>query len=109
MSDLILHMQKVAGISGSEAHLLSLLSRLRDRGWNVRMLMLHEHEPGARRFADELRRRGIPLDAIPIRADVDPLAFVRLTAYLARRRPEILHTHLVHGDVYGQIAGALAR
>ena len=29
MSDLVLHMQKVAGISGSEAHLLSLLPRLR--------------------------------------------------------------------------------
>jgi glycosyltransferase involved in cell wall biosynthesis len=105
----ILHLQKVAGISGSEAHLLALLPRLRDRGWNVRMLMLHEHEPGAQRFADELRRRGIPLDAIPIRADVDPLAFVRLATYLARRRPAILHTHLVHGDVYGQVAGTLAR
>lgn len=105
----ILHLQKVAGISGSEAHLLALLPRLRDRGWNVRMLMLHEHEPGARRFADALRSRGIPLDAIPIRADVDPVAFVRLAAYLARRRPAILHTHLVHGDVYGQVAGTLAR
>ena len=31
MSELILHMQKVAGISGSEAHLLSLLPRLRER------------------------------------------------------------------------------
>ena len=27
----VLHLQKVAGISGSEAHLLSLLPRLRDR------------------------------------------------------------------------------
>ena len=43
----VLHLQKVAGISGSEAHLLSLLPRLRERGWNARMLMLHEHEPGA--------------------------------------------------------------
>jgi hypothetical protein len=37
----VLHLQKVAGISGSEAHLLSLLPRLRERGWDVRMLMLH--------------------------------------------------------------------
>ena len=44
---LVLHLQKVAGISGSEAHLLSLLPRLRERGWDVRMLMLHEHEPGS--------------------------------------------------------------
>src|SRR5581483_11549485 len=68
---LVLHLQKVAGISGSEAHLLSLLPRLRERGWDVRMLMLHEHEPGAWDFARALEGRGVPLDAIPLRGDVD--------------------------------------
>ena len=104
---LVLHLQKVAGISGSEAHLLSLLPRLKERGWDVRFLMLHEHEPGAWDFARELTDRGIPLDAISLAADVDPIAFLRLGAYLARRRPRILHTHLVHADVYGQLTGAL--
>jgi len=105
----VLHLQKVAGISGSEAHLLSLLPALRARGWDVRLLMLHENEPGAWRFAEALRARGVPLDAIPLRADVDPIAFVRLSAYLARMRPAILHTHLVHADAYGLSAGAFAR
>jgi glycosyltransferase involved in cell wall biosynthesis len=105
----VLHLHKVAGISGSEAHLLSLLPRLRERGWDVRLLMLHEHEPGAWDFARELTARGVPLDAIPLAADVDPLAFLRLAGYLARRRPTILHTHLVHADVYGQLAGTLSR
>jgi glycosyltransferase involved in cell wall biosynthesis len=105
----VLHLHKVAGISGSEAHLLSLLPRLRERGWDVRLLMLHENEPGAWDFARELRGRGVPLDGIRLRADVDPLAFLQLSGYLARRRPTILHTHLVHADVYGQLAGSLAR
>jgi glycosyltransferase involved in cell wall biosynthesis len=108
MSDVVLHLQKVAGISGSEAHLLSLLPDLRDRGWEIRMLMLHEREPGAREFADELERRGVSVDAIRLRADVDPIAFVQLAGYLLRHRPAVLHTHLVHADVYGQLAGALA-
>jgi glycosyltransferase involved in cell wall biosynthesis len=103
----VLHLQKVAGISGSEAHLLSLLPQLQKRGWDVRFLMLHEHEPGAGDFAHELRARGIPLDAIPLAADVDPIAFFRIAGYLARMRPRILHTHLVHADVYGQLTGAL--
>jgi glycosyltransferase involved in cell wall biosynthesis len=103
----VLHLQKVAGISGSEAHLLSLLPELKERGWNVRFLMLHEHEPGAWDFARELRARGIPLDAIPLAADVDPVAFFRIAGYLARLGPTILHTHLVHADVYGQLTGAL--
>ena len=105
----ILHLQKVAGISGSEAHLLALLPRLRDSGWDVRMLMLHENEPGAWDFARALRARDVPLDAIPLRADVDPIAFLRLVAYLTRMRPQILHTHLVHADAYGLLAGTVAR
>src|SRR5919108_2232 len=108
-NDTVLHLQKVAGISGSEAHLLSLLPRLRERGWDVRLLMLHEDEPGAWDFARELTARGVPLDAIALAADVDPIAFVRLVAYLARLRPRILHTHLVHADAYGQLAGTVAR
>jgi glycosyltransferase involved in cell wall biosynthesis len=103
----VLHLQKVAGISGSEAHLLSLLPRLKERGWDIRFLMLHEHEPGAWDFARELRARGIPLKAISLAADVDPVAFLRLAAFLGRTRPRILHTHLVHADVYGQVTGAL--
>jgi glycosyltransferase involved in cell wall biosynthesis len=105
----ILHLQKVAGISGSEAHLLSLLPRLRERGWDIRMLMLHEDELGAWDFAEALEARGVPLEAMRLRADVDPIAFFQLTGYLARRRPDILHTHLVHADAYGQMAGTLAR
>jgi glycosyltransferase involved in cell wall biosynthesis len=106
---MILHVQKVAGISGSEAHLLSLLPALRERGWDVRMLMLHEDEPGAWDFARALEARGVPLDAIRVRADVDPIAFVQLVAYLVRLRPELLHTHLVHAEWYALLAGAAAR
>ena len=97
----VLHLQKVAGISGSEAHLLSLLPALRKRGWDVRLLMLHENEPGAWDFARELTARGVPLDAIPLAADVDPIAFCKLVAYLARRRPRVAPRHtgkLAHVD-----------
>ena len=106
---IVLHTQKVAGISGSEAHLLQLLPDLRARGWDVHFLMLHEDEPGAWEFADELRARGVPLHGVKLRADVDPLAFGEVVAYLLRTRPRILHTHLVHADVYGQLAGSLTR
>jgi glycosyltransferase involved in cell wall biosynthesis len=71
--------------------------------------MLHENEPGAWDFASALTARGVPLDAVPIARDVDPSAFVGLVRYLKDKRPQILHTHLVHADAYGQIAGTLAR
>ncbi|MFO7573147.1 MAG: glycosyltransferase family 4 protein [Gaiellaceae bacterium] len=106
---LVLHMQKVAGISGSEAHLLQLLPDLRARGWKVEFLMLHEDEPGAWDFARELEARGVPVHATRVRADVDPIAYAEVVAGLARLRPRVLHTHLVHADVYGQLAGASLR
>ena len=104
----VLHVQKVAGISGSEAHLLQLLPGLRERGWNVDFLMLHEDEPGAWDFARELRARR-PARRRPAAGGRRSDRLRRVAAYLARRRPRILHTHLVHADVYGQIAGAMAR
>ena len=66
-SGTILHLQKVAGISGSEAHLLSLLPALRQRGWDVRMLMLHENEPGAWDYARALEARGVPLAGLSVK------------------------------------------
>ena len=36
-----LHVQKVAGISGSEAHLLQLLPALVERGWDIHLSLIH--------------------------------------------------------------------
>src|SRR4051794_25451698 len=101
----VLNVQKVSGVSGSEAHLLSVLPLLRERGWDARMLVLHEDEPGAREFVAALRARDVPTETLRMRFDLDPTVSLRL----ARRRPDILHTHLVHADVLGLPAGALAR
>src|SRR5271154_376249 len=104
----VLHVQKVAGISGSEAHLLQLLPGLKERGWDIRFLMLHEQEPGAWEFARALEAGGVPVDGIEMKTDVDPITFVRVLSYLLNNRPTILHTHLVHADAYGQTAGTFA-
>jgi glycosyltransferase involved in cell wall biosynthesis len=106
---IVLHVQKVSGISGSENHLLSLLPGLRARGWDARMLMLHEREPGATEFARELRARDVPVEEMRLRLDLDPLAFGRVTRSVVRTSPRILHSHLVHGDAYGLPAGVFAR
>ncbi len=105
---IVLHVQKVAGISGSEAHLLQLLPDLKRRGWDIRFLMLHEYEAGAWEFARELEAGGVPVDDVSMRTDVDPSTFFKVLTYLLETRPTILHTHLVHADAYLQTAGLLA-
>jgi glycosyltransferase involved in cell wall biosynthesis len=101
----VLHVQKVSGVSGSEAHLLSLLPLLRERDWDARMVVLHEGEEGASSFVAAMRERGVPTDAWRMRVDLDPSVPLRLL----RHRADILHTHLVHADVLCLPAGALAR
>jgi glycosyltransferase involved in cell wall biosynthesis len=101
----VLHVQKVSGISGSEAHLLSLLPLLRERGWDAAMVVLHEGEAGAAEFVDRMRSAGVPTEAWRMRFDLDP----RVPARLLGRRPHILHTHLVHADLLALPAGALRR
>jgi glycosyltransferase involved in cell wall biosynthesis len=101
----VLHVQKVSGVSGSEAHLLSLLPLLRERGWDAQMVVLHEGEDGAREFVHAMRAREVPTEAWRMHGDLDPTVPLRLL----RHRAGILHTHLVHADVLALPAGALAR
>jgi glycosyltransferase involved in cell wall biosynthesis len=109
VNETVLHVGKVSGISGSEAHLLTLLPDLRARGWDVRFAHLHENEPGAAEFARRLSAVGVPVEGFRLSRAVDPLAFARLLRHVRRAKPQILHTHLVHADFYGLVAGALAR
>jgi glycosyltransferase involved in cell wall biosynthesis len=105
----IVHVAKVAGISGAENHLLLLLPALGARGHDVRLLMLHEGEPGAAELAERLEAAGVPVERLRMRAPVDPLVFGRLVRAVRRHPPDVLHTHLVHADFHGLPAGRLAR
>jgi glycosyltransferase involved in cell wall biosynthesis len=109
VSATVLHVGKVSGISGSEAHLLTLLPGLLERGWDARFCLLHEGEPGAWEFAERLAATGVVVDEVRLERDVDPRAFARLVGVARGVRPALLHTHLVHGDAYGLPAGKLAR
>jgi len=100
----VLHVQKVSGISGSERHLLSVLPLLRERGWDIRMVVLHGGEPGAAEFVREL---DVPTESWRMRADVDPAIFARLVAR-ARGVP-IVHAHLVHAHFHALPAALVAR
>ncbi|MFN8223049.1 MAG: glycosyltransferase [Gaiellales bacterium] len=108
MTGQLLHVAKVSGISGAENHLLLLLPALRERGYDVRLLHLHEHEPGAAEFADALATRGVPVTGMTLTRAADPRAFQRVFAHVRRERPELVHTHLVHADFHGALAARLA-
>jgi glycosyltransferase involved in cell wall biosynthesis len=101
----VLHVQRIGGIGGSERHVLELLPVLRDRGIEVSFLGLDDTNaaaPGT--FYDALAERGIPFERLACPRDVDPLLARRVRRAVRRLGPDLVHTHLVHADVYGALA-----
>lgn len=97
----VAHISKVKGIAGSERHLLTLLPALACQGVEVTMLVLEEPGQPARSFCRALEQAAIPVERLPIRGHLDPSLLARLSARLRALRPEIVHTHLLHADLYG--------
>ena len=100
----ILHLHKITGISGSERHLLSLLPALRERGVDARFLGLDVPDTDAARFYSELAAAGVPFEQVRCTLDANPRMAVEVVRAVRHTRPDLLHSHLVHGDIYGSIA-----
>ena len=93
----VAHVHKMRGIGGSERHLLTLLPALADRGLDVVFVGLDDPAWDPSDFYDALR-----VSAVRLRADA------RGVAHLLRvLDADIVHTHLVHADLFGGIAGRL--
>jgi glycosyltransferase involved in cell wall biosynthesis len=97
----IVHVHRIRGIGGSERHLLTLLPALAERG--IEPLFVGLDDPGwdAADFYGALR---VPAVRIRSPRDLDPLLLVRLARVL---RTDVVHTHLVHADLYGGLAARL--
>ncbi len=97
----VVHISKVVGIAGSEGHLLRLLPGLAGKGLEIHALVLEEAHRSASGFVEALGRHGIAVERIPIRGHFDPTLGRRLTERLRAIRPILVHTHLLHADLYG--------
>ena len=97
----VVHVHRMRGIGGSERHLLALLPALAERGLDVAFVGLDDPNWDAADFYGSLT---VPALRLRSPRDVDPLLFARLLRSL---RADVVHTHLVHADVYGGIAAKL--
>lgn len=105
----VLHLIKVTGIAGAEGHLLTLLAGLRQRGIDAQFLLLVEPGNPVDAFVAAAESRGIPARRVVIHHDADLTLFPRLWRQFRASRPEIVHTHLFHADLYGIPAARAAR
>jgi len=97
----VVHVHRVGGIGGSERHLLTLLPALAERGIEPVFLGLDNPAGEPEPFYREL---GVERVRLPCPRDLDPGLAWRVRRELRRLRPDVVHTHLVHADVYGALA-----
>lgn len=89
------------GIGGSERHLLTLLPALAARGIDPIFVGLDDPAWNPADFYGALT---VPAVRIPAPRDVDPVLLARLVHTL---QADVVHTHLVHADLYGGLAAKL--
>jgi glycosyltransferase involved in cell wall biosynthesis len=102
----VLHIQKVKGVGGSENHLRTLLPALASRGVEVGMLVLTSGD--WRRFTDRLEAERVPFGIVPAGSDFDPRPSLAISRAIRSFAPDLVHTHLIHASVHGQLAARRA-
>jgi len=60
-------------------------------------------------FYVALAEREVPFEHLPCPRDLDPRLAGRVIRATRAIRPDIVHTHLIHADMYGAVAAARAR
>jgi glycosyltransferase involved in cell wall biosynthesis len=100
----VVHVHRIRGIGGSERHLLTLLPALRERCVDVSFVGLDDPAGVLEPFYAEL---SVPFERVSAPRDLDPMLAWRLARTLRGLRPDLVHTHLVHADVYGAVAAGV--
>ncbi len=100
----VAHVHRMRGIGGSERHLLALLPALAGLGLDPVFVGLDDPAWDATAFYEALDRAGVASIRLCAPRDLDPRLLRSLSRALRRSQPDLVHTHLVHADVYGALA-----
>lgn len=112
----VMHVAPVKKVAGAERHLLHLLPGLRAQGVDARMLILSEaNDEVPELFIQSLEAAQVPYHVLRLptpKGVLHPVtlqAINQLRGYFRQEKPDLVHTHLYYGDLYGIPAARLAR
>ncbi len=88
-------------LGGAETQVASLATELRARGWRVAIACLIE--PTA--HWGRLEEKGIKVHSLGMRKGVpDPRALLRFRALVHRFKPDLVHSHMFHANLFARMA-----
>jgi len=103
----VAHIIKVTQIGGAERHLLILLPQLIKQGLEQHLIMLVEPDNPMDDMVAAAGARGITVHKLTIRRDYDVTVSYQLLRTLRQIKPDLVHTHLIHADLFGITAARL--
>jgi len=104
----VAHVLKTTGLSGAESHLLTLSGGLRAEGFESRLIVLVDQRRPPTALIEAARAANVQIDTVPLTSDLDVAVIPKIAALLKLARTQIVHTHMIHGDLYGTLAARLA-
>ena len=105
----VVHIIKATGIAGAEKHLLTLLPALERENLDIHLIVLTEPRKPVPELFSALRAVEVVAERMIIRGHLDPTLPPRLALRLRSLVPVLVHTHLLHADLYGTLAARLAK
>ena len=92
-------------VGGAETQLVRVATRLKQRGWDVRVVTLIP----PRAYVDVLEQAGIPVTTLGIRDKRPALRPVwRLARIIREWKPVVAHSHMVHANLLTRLTSLLA-
>ncbi|MFB6347008.1 MAG: glycosyltransferase family 4 protein [bacterium] len=104
MTKRLYHLQKATGYAGSEEFLVKLGQGLSARGWSCGIGVIQESDRPADQFISHLEKAGWTVDVIPMDLTLSPAAVVQVHSILRDYNPDLINTHLIHGDLIGALS-----
>jgi glycosyltransferase involved in cell wall biosynthesis len=101
----IVHIITGLSTGGAEMMLFKLLSRMNNDEFESEVISLTDAGP----VADKIKMLGVPVHTIGMkRGRVHPIALLKLTSLLRKKKPDLVQTWLYHSDLIGGVAAKLA-
>ena len=104
----ITHIIKATGIAGAERHLITMLPELDRQRFDICVIILTEPKKPVDQLLITLQQTGVKSERMIINGHADLYLVFRLVRRLRDLDPCVVHTHLLHADLYGTVAARMA-